>query len=207
MRILVTDGLSPRGIEVLRQAEKFEVDVRERLTPDALHACIDNYDGLIVRSATKVSAPVLQATRRLKVVGRAGVGVDNVDVEAATGRGILVMNAPSGNTLTTAEHTFSLLLALSKNVPQATASMKSGRWEKRAFLSVEVAGKTLGVIGLGRIGGEGGRGGKGFGMRVIAYDPFISEDAAKALGVELVEIQDLFQRSDFITSHTPLTPE
>lgn len=207
MRILVTDGLSPRGIEVLRQAEKFEVDVRERLTPDALHACIDNYDGLIVRSATKVTAPVLQATRRLKVVGRAGVGVDNVDVEAATGRGILVMNAPSGNTLTTAEHTFSLLLALSKNVPQATASLKSGRWEKKAFLSVEVAGKTLGVIGLGRIGSEVARRGKGFAMRVIAYDPFISEEAAAALGVELVELADLLRRADFITIHTPLTPE
>ena len=207
MRILVTDGLSPRGIEVLRQTEKFEVDVRERLSSDALLACIDNYDGLIVRSATKVTAPILQTTRRLKVVGRAGVGVDNVDVEAATARGILVMNAPSGNTLTTAEHTFSLLLALAKNVPQATASMKGGRWEKGVFLSVEVAGKTLGVIGLGRIGSEVARRAKGFTMRVIAFDPFISEEAAKALGVELVEIPDLFRRSDFISIHTPLTPE
>ncbi len=207
MRILVTDGLSPRGVEVLRQTEKFEVDVRDRLGTDELLACIDNYDGLIVRSATKVTAPILQATRRLKVVGRAGVGVDNVDVEAATARGILVMNAPSGNTLTTAEHAFSLLLALSKNVPQATASMKGGRWEKKAFVSVEVAGKTLGVIGLGRIGGEVARRGKGFAMRVIAYDPFISEEAAAALGVELVEIPDLFRRADFITIHTPLTPE
>jgi D-3-phosphoglycerate dehydrogenase len=203
----VTDGLSPRGIEVLRQTEKFEVDVRQRLSSDALLACIDNYDGLIVRSATKVTAPILQTTRRLKVVGRAGVGVDNVDVEAATARGILVMNAPSGNTLTTAEHTFSLLLALAKNVPQATASMKGGRWEKGVFLSVEVAGKTLGVIGLGRIGSEVARRAKGFAMRVIAFDPFISEEAAKALGVELVEIPDLFRRSDFISIHTPLTPE
>jgi len=207
MRILVTDGLSPRGVEVLRQTEKFEVDVRDRLGTDELLACIDNYDGLIVRSATKVTAPVLQATRRLKVVGRAGVGVDNVDVEAATARGVLVMNAPSGNTLTTAEHTFSLLLALTKNVPQATASMKGGRWEKKAFVSVEVAGKALGVIGLGRIGGEVARRGKGFAMRVIAYDPFISEEAAAALGVELVDLPDLFRRADFITIHTPLTPE
>lgn len=207
MRILVTDGLSPRGVEVLRRTEKLEVDVQDRLGTDALLACIDNYDGLIVRSATKVTAPLLQATRRLKVVGRAGVGVDNVDVEAATARGILVMNAPSGNTLTTAEHTFSLLLALAKNVPQATASMKAGRWEKKAFLSVEVAGKTLGVIGLGRIGSEVARRAKGFAMRVISYDPFISEEAAAALGVELVEIKDLLRRSDFITIHTPLTPE
>jgi len=207
MRILVTDGLSPRGIEVLRQTEKFEVDVRQRLSTDDLIACLDNYDGLIVRSATKLTAPVLQVTRRLKVVGRAGVGVDNVDVEAATARGILVMNAPSGNTLTTAEHTFSLLLALAKNVPQATASMKGGKWEKKAFVSVEVAGKTLGVIGLGRIGGEVARRAKGFAMRVIAYDPFISEEAAAALGVELVEIPDLLHRADFITIHTPLTPE
>jgi D-3-phosphoglycerate dehydrogenase len=203
----VTDGLSPRGVEVLRQTEKFEVDVRARMSSDALLACIDNYDGLIVRSATKVTAPVLQASRRLKVVGRAGVGVDNVDVEAATARGILVMNAPSGNTLTTAEHTFSLLLALAKNIPQATASMKGGRWEKGAFLSVEVAGKTLGVIGLGRIGSELARRAKGFAMRVIAFDPFISEEAAKAIGVELVELSELFRRSDFISIHTPLTPE
>lgn len=207
MRILVTDGLSPRGIEVLRQAEKFEVDVRERLSADALLASVGDYDALIVRSATKVTATVLQAARRLKVVGRAGVGVDNVDVEAATARGVLVMNAPSGNILTTAEHTFSLLLALAKNVPQSTASMKSGRWEKKAFVSVEVAMKTLGVIGLGRIGSEVARRAKGFAMRVIAYDPFISEEAAAALGVELVELPDLFQRSDFISIHTPLTAE
>ncbi len=207
MRILVTDGLSPRGLEVLRKAEKFEVDARERTSADDLLASVGNYDGLIVRSATKVTAPVLQAGRRLKVVGRAGVGVDNVDVEAATARGVLVMNAPSGNILTTAEHTFSLLLALAKNVPQATASMKGGRWEKRAFISVEIAGKTLGVIGLGRIGAEVARRAKGFAMQVIAYDPFISEEAAAALGVELVELTDLLQRSDFITIHTPLTPE
>jgi len=207
MRILVTDGLSPRGIEVLRQAEKFEVDVRERMSADALLACVGDYDALIVRSATKVTVPVLQAAGRLKVVGRAGVGVDNVDVEAATARGVLVMNAPSGNILTTAEHTFSLLLALAKNVPQSTASMKSGRWEKKAFVSVEVANKTLGVIGLGRIGSEVARRAKGFAMRVIAYDPFISEEAAAALGVELVELPDLFQQSDFISIHTPLTAE
>lgn len=207
MRILVTDGLSPCGIEVLRQAEAFEVDERQRLSTEALLECIDDYDGLIVRSATKVTAPILQAAGRLKVVGRAGVGVDNIDVEAATARGILVMNAPSGNTLATAEHTFSLLLALAKNVPQATASMKDGRWEKGAFLSVEVAGKTLGIIGLGRIGNEVARRAKGFAMRVIAYDPFISEEAATALGVELVELPELFRRSDFISIHTPLTPE
>ncbi len=207
MRILVTDGLSPRGLEVLRKAGSFEVDVRQRVSADDLLASVSNYDALIVRSGTKVTAPVLRAARRLKVVGRAGVGVDNVDVEAATALGILVMNAPSGNILTTAEHTFSLLLALAKNVPQATAAMKGGRWEKRAFISVEVAGKTLGVIGLGRIGAEVARRAKGFAMQVIAYDPFIAEEAATALGVELVELTDLLRRSDFITIHTPLTPE
>ncbi|MGH7369601.1 MAG: phosphoglycerate dehydrogenase [Candidatus Methylomirabilaceae bacterium] len=207
MRILVTDGLSPSGLEVLRGPETFEVDARERMSADDLLASVSHYDALIVRSGTKVTAPVLQAGRRLKVVGRAGVGVDNVDVEAATARGILVMNAPSGNILTTAEHTFSLLLALAKNVPQATASMKGGRWEKRAFVSVEVAGKTLGVIGLGRIGAEVARRAKGFSMQVVAYDPFIAENAAAALGVELVEFPDLLRRSDFITIHTPLTPE
>jgi D-3-phosphoglycerate dehydrogenase len=207
MRILVTDGLSPRGIEVLREVEKLEVDVRERLSPDALLACVGDYDALIVRSATKVTAPALEKARRLKVVGRAGVGVDNIDVEAATARGVLVMNAPSGNIRTTAEHAFSLLLALSKHIPQADASMKMGRWEKRAFVSVELAGKTLGVIGLGRIGTEVARRAKGFAMRVIARDPFISAEAATALGVELVELDELYRRSDFISIHTPLTPE
>jgi len=207
MRILVTDGLSPRGIEVLRKTGKFEVDVRDRTSPETLLACVGDYDALIIRSATKVTAPVLEAGRRLKVIGRAGVGVDNVDVEAATARGVLVMNAPSGNILTTAEHTFSLMLALGKNIPQATASMRAGRWEKRAFVSVELAGKTLGIIGLGRIGSEVARRAKGFAMHVIAYDPFIAEEAAAALGVELVELQELYQRADFITIHTPLTPD
>jgi D-3-phosphoglycerate dehydrogenase len=207
MRILVTDNLSPRGVEVLRGAPEVEVDVQPTRPPEELARAIGAYDALIIRSATKVTPQVLAAPGRLKVVGRAGVGVDNVDVEAATGRGIVVMNTPSGNTITVAEHTFGLLLALAKNIPQATASMKAGRWEKSTFLSVELSHKALGVLGLGRVGAEVARRARAFGMQVLAYDPFISAEAAGALGVELVELADLYRRADFITVHVPLTPE
>ncbi len=207
MRILVTDNLSPRGVQVLRTAPEVEVDEQPTRPPEVLARAIGAYDALIVRSATKVTPQVLADPGRLKVVGRAGVGVDNVDVEAATARGIVVMNTPSGNTITVAEHTFGLLLALAKNIPQATASMKAGRWEKGTFLSVEVCHKVLGVLGLGRIGAEVARRAKAFGMQVIAYDPFISAEAAAALGVELVEVADLYRRADFITVHVPLSPE
>ncbi|MBI3080189.1 MAG: phosphoglycerate dehydrogenase, partial [candidate division NC10 bacterium] len=170
-RILVTDDLAPRGLELLRHAPGFAVDVKNRLTPQELLACVGDYDALVVRSATKVTAQVLEAGKRLKVVGRAGVGVENIDLEAATARGVVVMNAPSGNTVTTAEHTVALLLALAKNVPQATMSLKRGRWEKARFLNVELFNKVLGIIGLGRIGSEVARRAKGLAMRVIAYDP------------------------------------
>ncbi|MGH7361146.1 MAG: NAD(P)-dependent oxidoreductase, partial [Candidatus Methylomirabilales bacterium] len=180
-RILVTDNLAPRGLEVLQHAPGFAADVKNRLTPQELLACIGDYDALVVRSATRVTAEVLAAGKRLKVVGRAGVGVDNIDLEAATARGIVVMNAPSGNTVTTAEHTLALLLALAKNVPQATMSMKQGQWEKGHFMNVELFNKVLGIIGLGRIGSEVARRAKALAMRVIAYDPFISQEAAGSL--------------------------
>ena len=206
-RILVTDDLAPRGIEVFRHAPGFAVDVRNRLTLEELLACIGQYDALVIRSATKVTAEVLQAGKRLKVIGRAGVGVDNIDIEAATARGIVVMNAPSGNTVTTAEHTIALLLSLAKNVPQATMSLKQGRWEKNRFMNVELFNKILGIIGLGRIGSEVARRAKALAMRVIAYDPFISREAATPLGVELVELEEVFRRSDFLTVHVPLGPD
>ncbi|MBI3085544.1 MAG: phosphoglycerate dehydrogenase, partial [candidate division NC10 bacterium] len=181
--------------------------VQHKLSPEALRDLCRDADALIVRSASRVTADLLAAAPRLKVVGRAGVGVDNVDVEAATARGVVVMNTPGGNTISAAEHTLSMLMSLAKHIPQATASMKSGKWEKGKFLSVELSGKILGIIGLGRIGGEVARRAKGFNMRVLAYDPFISAEAAQALGVELVDLPELYPQADFITIHTPLTPE
>jgi D-3-phosphoglycerate dehydrogenase len=206
-RILVTDNLAPRGLEVLQHAPGFAVDVKNQLTPEELLAYIGDYDALVVRSATRVTAEVLAAGKGLKVVGRAGVGVDNIDLEAATARGIVVMNAPSGQAVTTAEHTLALLLALAKNVPQATMSMKQGHWEKGHFMNVELFNKVLGIIGLGRIGSEMARRAKALAMRVIAYDPFISQEAAGPLGVELVDREEVFRRSDFLTVHVPLGPD
>jgi D-3-phosphoglycerate dehydrogenase / 2-oxoglutarate reductase len=206
-RILVTDNLAPRGVALLRETPGFEVDVQPPLAPEALAARCAEADALIVRSATKVTGPLLAAAPRLKVVGRAGVGVDNVDVEAATTRGVVVMNTPGGNAVSAAEHTLSLLLSLVKNIPQASASMKAGRWEKSRFVSTEVSGKLLGIIGLGRIGGEVARRAKAFDLRVLVFDPFVSTERAEALGVELVELPELLRQADFITIHVPGTAE
>lgn len=207
MRVLVSDNLSARGLEVLRQNPTFQVDVRTKVAPEELLRIIDQYDALIVRSATKVTAEVIRAGKQLKVIGRAGVGVDNVDVESATAQGVVVMNTPTGNTVTTAEHSISLLLALTKHIPQAVASLKGGRWEKGKFLNVELFNKTLGVIGLGRIGSEVARRAKGFAMRVIAYDPFISTEVASRIGVELTDLDEVYRQADFITLHVPLGPD
>ncbi len=207
MQVLVADDLSARGVEVLRQNSDIHVDVRLKIAPDELLQIIDQYDALIVRSATKVTAEVIQAGKQLKVVGRAGVGVDNVDVEAATAHGIVVMNTPTGNTITTAEHTISLLLALAKNIPQAVASLQGGRWEKGKFLNVELYNKTLGIIGLGRIGSEVAKRAKGFAMRILAYDPFISAEVTSRIGVELANPDEVYRQADFITIHVPLGPD
>jgi len=207
VRVLVTDNLSHRGVDLLRDSPGVEVEVRHRLSAEELKDLLRNVDALIVRSGTRVSADVLASAPRLKVVGRAGVGVDNVDLEAATARGVVVMNTPGGNTISAAEHTLSMLLSLAKHIPQATASMRSGKWEKSKFLSVELSGKVLGIIGLGRIGTEVAKRARGFNLRVLAYDPFSSAEAAQSLGVELVELPELYRQSDFITIHTPLTPE
>ncbi|MFA4983768.1 MAG: phosphoglycerate dehydrogenase [Candidatus Omnitrophota bacterium] len=206
-RILVSDPLSDKGLKILREAKELEVDVKTDLKPEALKGIIKDYDALIVRSATKVTSDIVEAAARLKVIGRAGVGLDNVDLEAATQKGIIVMNTPAGNTVSTAEHTFSMILALSRNIAQASASIKKGEWKRSRFIGVELYGKTLGVVGLGRIGSEVARHAISFGMKVLAYDPFLSRDVAKAMGIEIVELEVLFKRADYISVHTPLTAE
>ncbi|GAB4276326.1 MAG: phosphoglycerate dehydrogenase [Deferrisomatales bacterium] len=206
-RVLVSDNLSARGIEILRRAEGIEVDVRTGLSPAELKEIIGPYDALVVRSATQVTEEVLEAAANLRVVGRAGIGVDNVDVPAATKRGVVVMNTPGGNTVTTAEHALALLMSLVRNVPQATNSMKAGRWEKKKFQGRELCGKTLGVVGLGNIGSIVADRAQGLKMKVIAYDPFISAERAAELGVERVDLDELYRRSDLITIHVPLMDE
>lgn len=206
MKVLVSDRISDKGIEILKKAG-LTVDVKTGLKPDELKAHIGGYNGLVIRSATKVTSEIIDAAVNLKVIGRAGSGLDNVDRTAATKKGIVVMNTPGGNTITTAEHTIALIFALARLIPQATASMKAGKWEKKRFMGVELFNKTLGIIGLGNIGSQVAKRAQGLEMTVIAYDPFLSEDRAKALGIEKVELPELFSRSDFITIHTPLTPE
>lgn len=206
MKVLISDDLSGQGIEILKRAG-LEVDVRSGMKPDELRAVIKDYDGLIVRSATKVTADIIEAAERLKVIGRAGSGLDNVDKTAATKKGIVVMNTPGGNTITTAEHTIALLFAVARQIPQATASMKEGKWEKKKFMGVELYQKTIGVIGIGNIGSQVARRCLCLGMNVLAYDPFLSDEKAEELGVKKVDLQELLRRSDFITIHTPLTPE
>jgi len=206
MKVLVSDNISPKGVELMKKAG-IHVDVRTGMTPEELKACIAEYQGLVIRSATKVTAEIIEAAASLKVIGRAGSGLDNVDKEAATKRGIVVMNTPGGNTITTAEHAIALMFALARNIPQATLSMKEGKWEKKRFMGVELFNKTLGILGLGNIGSQVARRAHAFEMNVVGYDPFLSDEKARELGVAKVSISELFKRSDFITIHTPLTPE
>ena len=204
MKILVSDNLSKLGVEILEKESGIEVDVNTGLPKEELIKIIGNYDGLIVRSATKVTADVIAAAKNLKVVGRAGVGVDNIDLEAAGKQGIIVMNAPDGNMITTAEHAMALMLSMSRNIPQANASVKQDKkWSPKTFMGVELYGKTMGIIGLGRIGSVVAERAKGFAMKVIAYDPFVSKEQAEKIGVEIVEFKDLLQRADFISLHSP----
>jgi D-3-phosphoglycerate dehydrogenase len=207
MKVLVSDNLSPQGIEIFKRAKNIEVDVKTGLSPEELRTIIENYHGLAVRSATKVTAGIIEAATNLKVIGRAGVGVDNIDVESATKKGIVVMNTPGGNSMAAAEHTIALMLAIAREIPQATASMREKRWEKKRFMGMEIFGKTLGVIGLGNIGGIVAERGLGMKMHVIVYDPYISPDLASQKGVELVSLDGLFARSDIITIHVPKTKE
>jgi len=206
-KILISDNISPKGIELLEKVPQFDVEIAVGLSPDELKAKIKDAHALIIRSATKVTADVIEEAKNLKVIGRAGIGLDNVDVKMATKKGIVVMNAPEGNVITTAEHTIAMLMALARNIPQATASLKAGRWEKKNFQGHELYRKTLGIIGLGRIGSIVADRAKGLKLEVIAYDPFVRPEMAEKLGVEIVPLEELYKRADFITIHTPLTPE
>src|SRR5215216_1830815 len=205
-RVLISDALSPAAVQIFSD-RGIDVEFQPNLGKDKeqLAAAIGAYDGLAVRSATKVSAKVLEKAARLRVIGRAGIGVDNIDVPAATAKGIIVMNTPYGNSITTAEHAISLMLALARQIPQADASTQAGKWEKNRFMGVEITSKTLGVIGCGNIGSIVVDRAHGLRMKVIAYDPFLSAERARDLGVEKVELEELFRRADFITLHTPLT--
>ena len=201
MKVLVTDPIAPEGIEILRQYT--EVDIRQALTPEQLQSIIGNYDALIVRSQTEVTSDIIDAADKLQIIGRAGVGIDNIDVDAATRRGIIVVNSPEGNIVSTAEHTIAMLLALARRIPQADSLLHAGVWS-RELKGFEIRHKTLGIIGLGRVGTEVAEMAKGLRLDVIAYDPMISESRAGRLGVRLVELETLLKTSDFITIHVPL---
>ena len=205
MKVLVSDSLSEKGIEILEKGA--EVDVKTGMSPEELKACIGEYDALVVRSQTQVTEEVIGAAENLKIIGRAGVGVDNIDVEAATQRGIIVINAPEGNMISAAEHTIAMMMAISRNIPQANQSMRAGKWDRKLFMGVEVRGKTLGVVGLGRIGTEVAKRAQGMEMNILAYDPFISEERAADLGVKLTTVEDIVLNADYITVHTPLTKD
>jgi len=209
MKVLVCDPISPKGITLLQQRPEFQVTVLpKRLSEAELLPLVADAVAMVVRSETKVTKKVIEAAPKLRVVGRAGVGVDNIDVEAATQHGVVVMNTPGGNTITTAELTFAMLLSLARKVPQAHGSMVAGKWDRKLYQGVELAEKTLGILGMGRIGGEVAKRAVAFGMRVLAYDPYLSEARAKALGVELVgELDAVYRDADFITVHMPVTEQ
>jgi D-3-phosphoglycerate dehydrogenase len=203
-KVLISDKLSPAAVAIFRD-RGLDVDVKPGLSPADLRAIINDYDGLAIRSATKVTKELLQEATRLKVVGRAGIGVDNVDIRSATARGVVVMNTPFGNTITTAEHAIAMMFALARQIPEATVSTKAGKWEKNRFMGVELTAKTLGLIGCGNIGSIVADRAVALKMRVLAYDPYLSEKKALELGVEKTDLDTLLLRSDFITLHTPLT--
>jgi D-3-phosphoglycerate dehydrogenase / 2-oxoglutarate reductase len=206
LKVLITEKLADPGVELLK--EEFEVDVLIGLSPEELLEQIGDYDGLIIRSATKVTAEVIERAERLKAVGRAGIGVDNIDIEAATKRGVLVANAPESNTVAAAEHTLGLMLAAARRIPAADSSLREGEWKRSAFKGVEVSEKTLGLVGLGHVGAIVARGATGMGMRVLAYDPYVSEDRMRSMNVERTEsLDEVFESSDFISLHVPRTPQ
>src|SRR5438874_11384228 len=208
MRILISDDLSPDAKAILERIPGAQVDVRVGLKPQELREIVGGYEALAVRSATKVTKEILEAAQKLRVIGRAGTGVDNIDLAAASRRGVVVMNAPGGNSVSVAEHTMALLLALARQIADASQSTRAGKWEKKKFSSGrELSGKTLGVSGTGNIGALVVQRAKAFGMKVIAFDPFLTAEAAGKLGVELVELTDLFKRADAITLHVPFTEQ
>lgn len=205
-KIFVADDVSDTGLQPLRDAG-FVVEKQTGLAPEQLRNALADADGLVVRSETKVTPELMNSAGKLRVIGRAGVGVDNIDVTAATARGIVVMNAPDGNTITTAEHTLALLISLARNIPQANASVKAAKWERKRFIGAELQGKTLGVVGLGRIGRAVAARARAFGMKIVGHDPFIAPDQARDLEIELASLDEVFSRADFLTVHTPLTAE
>jgi D-3-phosphoglycerate dehydrogenase len=205
--VLVSDPIADEGLEVLRRDPAIEVVVKTEHTPQELKAAVAKADALVVRSQTKVTAEVIQAAKRLRVIARAGVGVDNVDVPAATRRGVIVLNSPEGNTTAATEHTLALLLALSRRIPEAYDSMRKGEWKRSKFVGVELYNKTLGIFGLGKIGSEVARRAQAFGMRILAFDPYLSAEHAERLGAELVGLPELLANSDYITIHAPLTKD
>ncbi|MCU0572722.1 MAG: phosphoglycerate dehydrogenase [Syntrophobacteraceae bacterium] len=207
MKVLVSDNLAETGVESLMEVPELDVEVSTSLTHEELRHIIKEYDALIIRSGTKVTADIIENADNLKVIARAGIGLDNVDVEAASKRGIVVMNTPEGNVITTAEHTIAMLLAVSRNIPQATASLKEGKWEKKRFRGKEVFHKTLGIIGVGRIGRVVAERAVGLQMNVIAFDPYINAEVVEKLGITAVTLDELCARSDYITVHTPMTQE
>jgi len=205
MKVLVSDPIDQVGIDILSQVA--HVDVNTSLSPEALVGAIGDYDALMIRSGTRVTAAVIEAGKKLKIIGRAGVGVDNVDVPAATRKGIVVVNSPEGNTIAAAEHTLAMMMSMSRFIPAANASMKAGKWDRKTFTGVEVYKKTLGVVGLGKIGAHVATVAKAMGMMLLAYDPFISKERAEQLGCKLVEMDTLLREADYITLHIPKTPE
>jgi D-3-phosphoglycerate dehydrogenase len=202
MKVLATDGTSPEGVACIKSCA--QLDIKPALKPEELLAIIGDYEGLIIRSASQVTAQVIEAGKKLMVIGRAGVGIDNIDVNAATQRGIIVVNSPTGNTIAAAEHTIGLMMSLARHIPQANASLKAGQWLKSKYTGIEVRNKTIGIIGLGNIGSAVARRCQGLEMKVIAFDPFVSAERAKQLMVTMVSLEELFKTSDFITIHTPL---
>src|SRR3990172_3292660 len=203
MKVLVADVVGEEGIAILRSCA--DVDIKPGLKPDELVSIICNYDALVVRSQTKVTSSIIEAGKKLQVIGRAGVGVDNIDVEAATRCGIIVVNAPSSNTISAAEHTIALILSLARHIPRANASLKSGKWLRAEFTGIEVRNKTLGIIGLGNVGSEVAKRATGLEMKLLGYAPFVPSEAARNFGVQVVPLEQLLRESDFITLHVPLT--
>ena len=204
-KILAADGISPKGIELLQS--EFEVDVRDKISAEELLEVIGEYDALMVRSASKVTAEVIARADKLKIIGRAGVGVDNIDISAATAKGIIVINSPGGNTVAATEHTMAMMLSMARKIPIANETVHHGEWNRKEYVGVELKGKTLGIIGLGRIGFGVAKRAQAFDMNVIGYDPYVNEERANDLGVKVVSLDDLIRMSDFITVHMPLTPE
>ena len=205
MKVFVSNDISEKGVALLR--EHFDVDIMPNMEPAELIKVINNYDALVTRSLTRVTKEVIEASTRLKVIGRAGVGVDNIDIPAATAKGIVVLNTPEGNTMAATEHTVAMLMAMTRHIPQAHQSIQEGKWDRKSFTGIQVQGRTLGIIGVGRIGSRVAKRMQGMEMTTIGYDPYISEERARQIGVELVDLDTLLKRSDYITIHTPLTKE